>query len=165
MNTPASIELAIATLIRDNANLPTGVTIRAWQTLEHDATWDNEQDRTFPMIEVRCSPPRTDDNQSTLSVDCGILIGTMTADDKNHAVISDMYSEVQDVIDRLYSQFRLQSFGNEYDQFVSVMADNIAASKFRLGGFSYGDPQVPFEDRGANMIGITLTIHFSRDDF
>jgi len=165
MNIPASIELAISKIIRDQSNLPDGVTIRAWQSVDADATWDSDQDRTFPMIETRCSPPRTDENQATLSVDCAILIGTMTADDKNHAIISDIYSEVQDTIDRLYSQFRLQSFSTEYNQFVSVMSENVAASKFRLGGFSYGDPQVPFEDRGANMIGITLTIHYARDDF
>lgn len=165
MNVSKAIELALATVIRDHADLEPSVTIRTWQDLTLDGTWNSDLDRTFPMIEVRAAPPRTNENQSNLSVEAAILIGTMTADDKNHQQISDIYEKTQDVIDNLFSGFRQQSNNDEYQTFTSVMTANVAATKFIFGGFTYGDPQVPFEDRGANMIGIALVTHYARTDF
>jgi len=165
MNTAKAIELAVVAVIRDYANLPPGVSIRAWQTLRADATWDEEQDRTFPLIEIRSAPPRTDSNASTMETQVAILIGTMTADDKDHAQISDIYSEVQSVIDRLYAQFRVQVAGDEYNRFEAIMAANTTAGTWNLGGFSYGDPQSPADDAGANIIGIALMVHHSNDNF
>jgi len=165
MNTAKAIELALVAVIRDYANLTPGVTIRAWQSLRADATWDESQDRTFPVIEVRASPPRTDDNASTMETQVAILIGTLTADDKDHAQISDIYSEVQSVMDRLYAQFRTQVAGDEYNRFEAIMADNTTAGTWNLGGFSYGDPQSPADDAGANIIGIGLIVHHSNNNF
>jgi hypothetical protein len=165
MNTAKAIELALVAVIRDHANLPPGVTIRAWQTLRADATWDEAQDRTFPLIEIRASPPRMDANAVTMETQVSALIGTMTADDKDHAQISDIYSEVQAVMDRLYSQFRLSAPGDEYNLFETVMAANVTPGTWSLGGFSYGEPLSPAEDAGANIIGIGLMVHHSNDNF
>lgn len=165
MNTASSIEKAIATAIRENADLPDGVTIRCWQDLEHDATWTESEDRTFPMIEIRASPPRTDDNQSTLSIETIIIVGTQLADDKNHAVISDIYSRVQLVTDKLYAAFRTGVSNDAYVSFTDAMASETAGGTFNFGGFTYGAPLAPFEDRNAVMIGVNLITHYSRDDF
>jgi hypothetical protein len=165
MNTAKAIELALVAVIRDYANLMPGVTLRAWQSLRADATWDEEQDRTFPLIEVRASPPRTDDNASTMQTQVSVLVGTLTADDKDHAQISDIYSDVQAAIDRLYAQFRVQVAGDEYNRFEAVMGENTTLGTWNLGGFTYGDPLSPADDAGANIIGISLIVHHSNDNF
>lgn len=165
MNVPKSFEQALATVIREHGDLPPGVTIRAWQTLDHDATWDPEKDRTFPMIEIRSSPARTDDNQATLSCEAAILIGTMADDDKDHADISLIFDKVQSVVDSLYAQFRAQVNGTEKDRFDAVMAANLSAALYSFGGFTLGDGLAPYDDKGANIIGLSLVLHYSRDDF
>lgn len=165
MNIAKLIEKALATVIREHCNLPDGITIRAWQSLDYDATFDSAEDRTFPLIEIRASPPRTDDNQSTLAVESVVVVGTQNNDDKTHAIISDIYGEVQSTLDALFASFRTGSNNDEYLTFFNSMAEAQVAGRFNFGGFSYGAPLAPFEDRGAVMLGITLVTHYSRDDF
>jgi len=165
MNIAKLIEKALADVIRDHAALPDGTSIRAWQTLDHDATWNESIDRQFPMIEIRSSPPRTDDNQSTLAIETAIIIGNQSADDKDHGAISQIYAAVQEVMDRLYASFRSGIANDEMATFTTAMADAQAAGRFNFGGFSYGAPLAPFEERNAVMLGITLVTHYSRDDF
>jgi hypothetical protein len=176
MNVPKAIELAMAETIRKYAEMGEGVTIRAWQSLASDGSWKKDPDRTFPMIDVRCGPPKTDDNQSTRSVECSILMGTKTDDDKDHAFISDMYEAVQGVCDDLFSQFRTETTnvytGAEISYFLAGVkndpnggAERASAASFEFGGFTFGDGLSPADDGGINMIGITLVIHFGRSDF
>lgn len=165
MNIAKLIEKALATVIRNHADLPDGVTIRAWQTLNHDATFVETEDRTFPLIEIRASPPRTDDNQSTMVIETVVVIGTQNNDDKTHAIISDIYGHVQDTLDDLFAAFRTGNGNDAYTTFLTEMTEADVAGRFNFGGFSYGTPLAPFEDRGAVMIGITLNTHYSRDDF
>jgi len=164
MNVPKAIELAMATLLREFGHLPAGVGIRVWQTMAADATWNAAKDREFPLIDVRCSPPKTDDNQATLAVDCSVLAGTLAADDKDHALISVIYEEIQNVLDLLFSQFRAQS-GDALARFNAIMAVHVEDGRFQFGGFTFGDALSPFERDGANMIGTTLTVHYGRSDF
>ncbi|MFA5423472.1 MAG: hypothetical protein WC374_06395 [Phycisphaerae bacterium] len=170
MNTTKAIELAMAETIREYAEIGEDVTVRAWQSLESDGSWKENPDRTFPMIDVRCSPPKTDDNESTLAVECAILLGTKTDDDKSHAIIADMYAAVQGVCDNLFSQFRTTTGSTYtvdteiYDFLTSVVA-NTSATAFQFGGFTFGDGLAPADDGGINMIGITMVIHYSRSDF
>jgi hypothetical protein len=165
MNIAKAIEKAIATVIRDHADLPPGVTIRCWQTLRHDATWNETEDRTFPMIEIRAAPPQTDDNQSTLSVQTAIIVGTQNQDDKDHAVVSDIYAQVQEAIDALFASFRSGTPNAQSVTFAGAMLEAFDAGRFNFGGFTYGSPLAPFEERGAVMLGIGLTTHYSRNDF
>ena len=166
MNTTKAIELALAETIRKYSQLGEGVTIRAWQSLESDGSWKENPDRTFPMIDVRCSPPRTDDNESTQQVECAILFGTKTDDDKSHAFISAMYEAGQGVCDNLFSQFRSGVFtGDEIAYFLDNILGNIGADAFQFGGLTFGDGLAPADDSGINMIGITLIVHFGRSDF
>lgn len=167
MNTPKAIEIAIGTVIREFADLPQGVTIRTWQDLTSDATWDAAKDRTFPLIDIRCSPPKTDETQATLAADCAILIGTMASDDKSHAVISQIYEETQAVLDRLFSQFRrnVSEDENELGRFLGLMEENTDEGAFQFGGFTFSGSLTAYEDGNANMMGITLTVHYGRADF
>jgi hypothetical protein len=165
MNVPAAIEKTIADMIREFCDLPENTTIRAWQSIDHDATWDSEQDRTFPMVEVRCSPPFVDDNQTTLRVNCAVMVATSTPDDKTHAVISDMFTSVLGMTDALFSQRPGRSSGPESDSFLIGMHGLVGEEKFRFHGITYGDGQAPYDDRGVNVMGITVAFYYSRDDF
>ena len=166
MNTTKAIELAMSETIRKYAQLGEAVTIRAWQSLEADGSWEENKDRTFPMIDVRCSPPKTDDNESTQQVECAILFGTKTDDDKSHAFVSAMYEAGQGVCDTLFSQFRSGVFtGDEIAYFLAKVVAETSSDAFQFGGFTFGDGLSPADDGGVNMIGITLIVHFGRSDF
>jgi len=165
VNIAKAIEKAIATVIRDHADLPPGVTIRCWQTLRHDATWNETEDRTFPMIEIRAAPPQTDDNQSTLSVQTAIIIGTQNQDDKDHAVVSDIYGQAQEAIDAMFASFRSGTSNAHFVTFTNAMQEASDAGQFNFGGVTLGSPLAPFEERGAVMLGINLITHYSRADF
>jgi len=170
MNVPKAIELAMAETIRKYAEMGEDVTIRAWQSLASDGSWKENPDRTFPMIDVRCSPPQTDDNQSTLQVQCSILMGTKTDDDKDHAFISAMYEAVQGACDNMFSQFRTTTgltytADTEISDFLDSVIVNAGADAFQFGGLTFGEGLAPADDGGINMIGITMVIHYSRSDF
>jgi hypothetical protein len=176
MNISKAIELAMAETIRKYAQLGEEITIRAWQSLEADGSWKENPDRSFPMIDVRCSPPKTDDNESTQQVECAILFGTKTDDDKSHAFISAMYEAGQGVCDKLFSQFRSENTnvytGAEISYFLAGVKNDpvsgekrASAASFEFGGFTFREGLSPSDDNGVNMIGITMIVHFGRSDF
>ena len=169
MNTTKAIELAMAETLRKYAQMGADVTIRAWQSLAADGSWKTNPDRKFPMIDVRCSPPGHDDNESTLQVQCAILMGTNTDDDKSHAFISSMYEAVQDVCDTIFAQYKTGVFtGDDKEELAYFLARVLAetsADAFQFGGLTFGDGLAPADDGGINMIGITLIVHYGRSDF
>jgi hypothetical protein len=144
------------------------VTVRAWQSLEADGSWKENTDRSFPMVDVRCSPPQGDDNQSTLQVQCAILFGTKVDDDKSHAFIAAMYEAGQGMCDNLFSQFRSGTYDGDEIKFFLDKVDEALESEsvdFKFGGFTFGEGLSPSDDSGVNMIGITLIVHYGRSDF
>ena len=164
MNVSKAIEISMATVLRTCGDLGADVAIRAWQSLARDGSWDATQDRTFPLVDVRCSPPQTNADQVTLTADCALLCGTQSSDDKGHAQISALYEAVQTVADTLYTQFHSGvETGTEIALFLATMATE-AGSAFQFSGFSFGTSLAPYNDGGANMIGITLTVHYTRSD-
>ena len=166
MNTTKAIELALAETIRKYAQMGEAVTIRAWRSLEADGSWKENPDRKFPMIDVRCSTPKTDDNESTRQVECAILMGTNADDDKSHAFISDMENAVQGVCDTIFSQFRSGGFtGEEIAYFLARVVAETSTDLFQFGGLTFGDGLAPADDGGINMIGITMIVHYGRSDF
>ena len=166
MNTTKAIELAMAETLRKYAQMGADVTIRAWQSLAADGSWKTNPDRKFPMIDVRCSPPGHDDNESTLQVQCAILMGTNTDDDKSHAFISSMYEAVQDVCDTIFAQYKTGVFtGEELAYFLARVVAETSADAFQFGGLTFGDGLAPADDGGINMIGITMIVHYGRSDF
>ena len=169
MNVSKAIELAMAETIRKYAQLGEDVTVRAWQSLESDGSWKENPDRSFPMIDVRCSPPKTNDNESTQQVECAILFGTKTDDDKSHAFISAMYEAGQGVSDKLFAQYRSGTFTGtgkeEIAYFIAKVEAEAGTDVFTFGGFTFGEGLSPSDDAGINMIGITMIVHFGRSDF
>jgi len=166
MNTTKAIELAMAETLRKYARMGAAVVIRAWQSLEADGSWKENPDRKFPLIDVRCSPPGHDDNESTLQVQCAILMGTKTDDDLSHAFISSMYEAVQDVCDTLFAQYKTGVFtGDEIAYFLARVVAETSSDAFQFGGLTFGDGLAPADDNGINMIGITMIVHYGRSDF
>jgi len=166
MNVPKAIELAFAEAIRENAEMGEGVVIRAWQSLEADGSWAENPDRYFPCVDIRCGPPKTDENQSTLQVACAILMATKTDKDKSHAFISNMYDTIQKVCDDLFGAFRQASETTEPLQtWLATVQDNVASGAFYFGGFTFGDGLAPSDDGGINLIGIEMNIHYSKTGF
>jgi len=166
MNTTKAIELAMAETLRKYAQMGAAVTIRAWQSLEADGSWKENPDRKFPLIDVRCSPPGHDDNESTLQVQCAILMGTKTDDDPSHAFISSMYEAVQGVCDTLFAQYKTRVFtGEELAYFLARVVAETSTDAFQFGGLTFGDGLAPADDNGINMIGITMIVHYGRSDF
>ena len=166
MNTTKAIELAMAETLRKYARMGAAVVIRAWQSLEADGSWKENPDRKFPLIDVRCSPPGHDDNESTLQVQCAILMGTKTDDDLSHAFISSMYEAVQGVCDTLFAQYKTRVFtGEELAYFLARVVAETSTDAFQFGGLTFGDGLAPADDNGINMIGITMIVHYGRSDF
>lgn len=164
MNVARAIELAYAQTLREYAELGAGCAVRAWQSLRNDPTWDVEKDRTFPMVDVRVSAPRFDDNAHTMYCEAAVLCGTKTDDDIDHAAIQSLYGAVQGVCDLLYAQFLAGTDGTELTYFKSVLTTELGAS-FHFGGFTFADGLAPYDNSGVNMIGISMQVHFSRTDF
>lgn len=165
MNIPKAVELGFADIIRD-AEIGEGVVIRAWQSLSADGSWSETPDREFPMIDIRCSPPRSDDNQATLNVECAITMATKTDDDKDHLFISNMYDAVQEVCNNLFKAFRTGSKTDEpLATFLAAIQNEVASAEFDFGGLTFGEGVAPFDDNGANAIGINMVVHYSRSDF
>lgn len=162
MNVPRAIELAFAQLLRARAALGEKTVVRAWQSLANDAAWDSNKDRSFPIVDVRCSPPRTDTDEGLFICECALLCGTKTDDDKSHAAVAAIYGEVQAVADSLYSQFR-NAEAAELAEFKAVLTADLGAA-FHFGGLTWGDGMAPYDDGGVNMIGLAMRVHYSRTD-
>ena len=166
MNMSQALELAWAETMRKYAQMGEDVTIRAWQSLAADGSWKATPDRKFPMLDIRCSPPRTDDNESTQQVDCALLMGTNTDTDKDHSFISGMYEAVQGVCDTIFSQYRSGGFtGDEIAYFLARVVAETSSDAFQFGGLTFGDGLAPADDGGINMIGIMMIVHYGRSDF
>ena len=168
MNVSKAIEIAFAEVIRDHAEIGEDVVIRPWQTLAADGSWAENPDRAFPVIDIRCGPPMTDGNQTTLSVECSILMGTKTDDDKDHAFVSQMYEAVQELCDTLFAQFRNGAGTYSEDplkQFLDSITANSGATLFGFGGFTFAEGLAPVDENGINMVGIAMVTHYSRADF
>mgnify|MGYP001008694805 CR=1 FL=1 len=160
MNVCAAVETAMAEVLRQFAELGENVTIRQWRGLNADGSWDADKDRSFPMVDIRCSTPRTDGDERTHVVDCPLLLGTNTDDDRDHAQINALEDAAQTVVDRIYDGF-WKSSTSEYETFAASLSANVPAG-VNIGGITIGDGLAPMVQNGVNMVGITLRVHFSR---
>ena len=53
MNTPKAIELALATMIHQYAEIGQGTLVRPWQSLGIEGAFDPKSDRTCPCVDIR----------------------------------------------------------------------------------------------------------------
>jgi hypothetical protein len=178
MNIPKLFEGAIAQVLRQHA-VDAMPRLRTWQNVSDDYRWIPTNDRAFPLLDIRATPAVTSDDGVTQRSNVSILIATNASDDPSHAVLSDYYEDVQTVIDALYSQFMKGQAGDErktfdkgqagderktFDEFIANSQPD-AAALISVGGFEHGEPLTPYEDSGANFIGINFIVHFSRSDY
>jgi hypothetical protein len=167
MNIPKAFEAAVATVIQAHCNLTDLPRIRTWQAIDGDLQWTPSNDRSFPLVDIRATPPAVGEDGVTLQSTVAVLIGTNANDDPTHADMARYYEAVQTVLDALYAQFRACSAGAERVTFDATIADQhpAVAALVSIGGFEHGDPMAPYEDGGAYFIGLNWIIHFSRNDY
>jgi len=157
MTISRAIELAMAEVLRAYTNIGEGAVIRAWQSLTDDQVIAIDGQKEFPMVDIRCSPPATDD-QVTRYCDVQLLCGTYNEDDKNHSKVADLYEAVQTALDLLHDQF-FGTAGDAYNLFVTNMAE--LAEDFTLGGFTFAGSEPPYEDGAVNLIAVNIRVHYS----
>jgi hypothetical protein len=166
MNIPKSIEQAFMTVMR-NKGVGASVIFRCWHNLNADERWTanllkEKEDRYFPCIDVRCGAPKTSDMPSELTANTQISIATNNDDDQDHALINAQEQAAQEALDELFAQSRLDT-GAIWDSFkASIYAD---CPGVLIGGLEFGDPLPPTDEGGINMVGISVTVHYSRSDF
>ena len=166
-NVPKLFEGALAAAIVQTAELAELPRIRTWQAIDADGRWTPLADRVFPMIDIRATAPKMDDNAHTQMVEIPIMIGTDGATDQNHAQLSAIYEAVQAVVDFLYSDFLMQrEAGPARAAFDAYLADQQQGGHVlpTVAGFTMGEPVTPYMDSGVNVIGLTLVVHYSRSD-
>jgi len=161
MNVPTAIEEAFADLIK-GYELGSKTIVRCWHSVRNDVKWRPDVDLSFPCIDVRCGPPKMDENERTLSADCTMQAFANAVDDKDHQSINGIEQAIQEACDDLYSQFLAQA-GTEYTTFLAAFVE--ACSGATIGGFTFGEGIAPYDDDGLNTVGITMTVHYSRSDF
>jgi hypothetical protein len=159
-NYAKAFELAFAAIIRAYGDLVPGVTLRCWQTLSQEqAAAQNE--KSFPLVDIRAAPPATDENQVTLFADVALTCATYAEDDLSHSVIAQLYGGVQAVCDQLYAEFRDGS-GAALSAFTAAVASETGET-FGFGGLSFQGGTPPDEDGSVNAIGTTMRVHYSRN--
>jgi hypothetical protein len=164
MNTPKITERAVAVIIRQYADALTATTtIRPFQCLSEDRFKTDEAGgtRSYPMIEIRATPPQVNASQHTEHVDVSISIANNNDDDQNHEELSMIYGSVLEVLQKLHKQSLTSAGGAELTTFKSVFSDEFG-NDFNFGGITFEGGMEPFDDDGVSVIGQTIQVHYSR---
>ena len=166
MNVGKAIEIAFSSVLRKYCQLGEKTVVRAWQSLEDDGSWDANKDREFPCIDIRCSPPKPDEVQATLSSECAMMIFTQTAEDKSHKDHSDIQSEVERVLFALFKQFRKRTLTEpEIADFIAALNANLPAESFVFNGLTWVDGNAPFNEGTLNASSYGMAVRWSNPQF
>ena len=167
INIPSTFEGAICTAIIRTTLVQELPRIRTWQSIDAEDRWSPDNDRAFPVIDIRAKPPVTNGEDKTCSVPVQIIVMTSIDDDKTHRSLSDHYGNVQSVLDAIYSDDWHDPKGAALISFLEhVGVEMIAAGyQINIGGFEFGEASYPFIEEGANAISMEFIIHYSRSDF
>ncbi len=161
LNVPKACELATAAMIRTHARVGEKCVIRCWQSLRSDPEWNEEKDKTLPLVDVRYGPETVDEDQVTMVCTGAITPMTKADDDRDHAAISEMYGEIHAVLRSIFSAFMDGGFeSGRYADFVALLATE-TESGIHVGGVTFAEPMAPSDDDGANTLGIGFQVHFS----
>ncbi len=163
MNPCRAFEAGLVKVIRQYGEIGPGVRLSSFQNEAADAPVPKDETRKFPIVAIRCTPPRADsDVSATLACDVVLLCATLLDDDMSRARLSSLYEGVQDVIDKLYFQGRASAGGEHLTAFKAAVAAE--ASGVDVWGVTLGEPVAPYDDDGVSTIGIGIRIHFTRND-
>jgi hypothetical protein len=170
-NFPKLFEGAFAAaFVRANAYAGEMPRLRTWQALDVEGRWSPLADRALPCIDIRASPPRTDDNRHAQAVSLVLIVGTSSADDQDHAQIAAIYEEVQAVADALYADFLRKTTGAATGDATAAWNEHLAAAAagghvaVEVCGYTMGEPAAPYVDAGVNVVGLELVVHYRRSD-
>jgi len=166
VNVARDIERVIRDALAQNGNLPKGVRVIAWQTPDETAGWDHpdspawsgEDDRRFPLIEVSCTPPASDEKDETaLTCEVSILCATKAGDDRDRKILRAMYEVAQDYADGIAAAW-YEERPEAFDAFAEALER--LEPRVRVGGATAGTPAPPAEGGGLYMLGAAVQIHF-----
>ena len=161
MNIPLTIEQAAAGLVLNHSALNPMPRVRCFQNPRFDPSWTPGKDRDLPIVDIRCSPFVPDDNGKTGAAMLRIAGATDADDDQDRTDLARIFVAVQDVFDRLFSQWSGRvAAGAELTAWAAAMTSPISSY-----GLSFGAPLDPEEDQGTASIGITLNVHIGRSDY
>lgn len=160
-----AIELATAETIKRFADVGITTTIRAFLNMNFGGAWNEDIDRELPFIGVRGTPPTMDTAEASQIVDINIDIATNARDDRSHEQLADIYEAVQELLDKMFAQFRNGQDGEEYNYFNERVLEHTARIANSTISLTFIDPQAPYDDGGINVISIGLSAHFGRVDF
>ena len=168
MNAAKAIELCYARTLRKYAELGANVKIRPWQSLRDDGSWKHtakEGDRRFPCVDIRCAPPSgREDTGVNFDGTCIITCAHIADEDKDHALTSAMFEEVEKVLLRIFAQWwQNDATGAERAYWDAQWADLLGAN-YALNGITNGEPVPPDDGDNLLMIGASQIISYTRAD-
>lgn len=161
INAAKCIEVALYETIRKHSEPGAAVQFRVWQSMRRGIP-EGTFTRSFPCVDIRCSPPVTENEGVSLATTASILCGAMAADDEDHAAAVSLYEAVQGVCDALYAQALSRTDGAEMTTFKAALAEE--STVITLGGFRFADGLAPYDDAGVNMVGINFVVAYTRSD-
>ena len=174
MNIALAYETALATVIRQYADIGGDTHIRVWRNLRFDHRWKENEDRHFPCVDIRAGIAEPGDDQHTLRLEGQVQCYTNTADDQSHSVISGIEEAVHGVLNKLFygalsiagniDQIILGTGGSELKLFYDTMVD-MCGSEWGFGGFTFGTGIMPMDEAGFNAAGLSLVLHYKRSDY
>jgi len=160
MNAPRIIELAIARVLVEHAELGGSTVVRPWRSLA--AMGGTNHDRALPCVDIRFSPALHNEGQATQTCAGEIAVMTHGADDADHTQIAEMEESVRDTLERLYDQAKAGTVtGAEYATFMASATEE-SDGQFLCGGFTFDGGAAPFDDDDVNAISISFSAHFAR---
>lgn len=158
LNPSKLFEQALTALLR-NSNLGPGVTLRPWQSIPFDGSWNADEDYTLPMVDIRFASESIGEDQVTCVCTGNITAITKTDDDQDHAAISALYDAVYGVVAGIFKSFIFVS-GTQYSEFLAKV-EELSADTVHIGGVELVEPSMPSSIDGRNEISIGLAVHFT----
>ena len=164
MNVALAYETALATVIRQFADIGGNTHIRVWRNLRFEPRWNPDEDRHFPCVDIRAGIAEPKEDQHALSLDGQVQVYTNAADDQSHAVISAIEEAIHGVLNKLFYG-ALSGDGNEELTLFHATMTELCGSGYYFGGFTFGAGITPMDDAGFNVVGFSLVLHYQRGDY
>ena len=164
MNVALAYETALATVIRQYADIGGDTHIRVWRNLRFDHRWKGDEDRHFPCVDIRAGIAEPGGDQHTLALEGQVQCYTNTADDQSHSVISGIEEAVHGVLNKLFYGALSGAGNDELTLFAATMTE-LCGSDYHFGGFTFGTGIMPMDESGFNAVGFSLVLHYQRSDY
>jgi hypothetical protein len=161
MNPSKAIEIALAAMVRNHADIGGKTLIRPWQSLNVEGAFDPKDDRTFPCVDIRCENPASN-AQNIIAFDCAVSVTSMTYadDDRNHQQVSAINSEVLGVVMEIFMDFMGESNNGYFAEFAALVNAEDGVD-ININGITLLQGMPPSDDGNAIGIGTGLNVHFT----